>query len=190
MSRGRLVLVTQNQHKLKELTPLFKRYNIEFETTSLEKHEIRSEDVEEIARVAARVAFDTLQQPVVVDDTGFFVDELKGFPGSYAAIVLRTIGYEGILQLLGDKEERSSAFKTAVGFCDGESLVSFVGIMSGAVAYEPAGTGGFGYDPIFVPDGFSKTYAQLTLEEKISISHRTKAFEEFLKWYTSTLDKP
>ncbi|MFX1607115.1 MAG: XTP/dITP diphosphatase [Promethearchaeota archaeon] len=190
MSRDKLVLVTQNKHKLKELTPLFKKYNVDFETTSLEKHEIRSDSVEEIARVAAKAAFETLQQPVAVDDTGFFVDALNGFPGSYAALVLKSIGYEGILKLMTDKAERTSSFKTAVGFCDGERLEIFSGIMSGTVARTPAGRGGFGYDPIFVPTGFTKTYAELTLEEKVRISHRTKAFEEFLQWYTSTLDKP
>jgi XTP/dITP diphosphohydrolase len=190
MSRVRLVLVTQNKHKLKELRPLFKKYKVEFDTTSIEKYEIRSESVEKIARVAARVAFDTLQKPVVVDDTGFFVDSLKGFPGSYAAIVLKSIGYNGILQLMADKEDRTSKFVTAVGYCDKDHLESFVGAISGNVTSEPAGPRGFGYDPIFVPDGFTRTYAQLTLEEKVSVSHRTKAFEDFLKWYTSTLDKP
>ncbi|MFW9838684.1 MAG: RdgB/HAM1 family non-canonical purine NTP pyrophosphatase, partial [Candidatus Thorarchaeota archaeon] len=145
---------------------------------------------EEIARVAAKVAFETLQRPVVVDDTGFFVDSLNGFPGSYAAIVLKAIGFKGILQLMTGEEDRKSRFKTAVGYCDGEHLISFVGTMSGTVSQEPTGKGGFGYDPIFVPDGFSKTYAELTLDEKVSISHRTKAFEKFLQWYTSTLDKP
>ncbi len=190
MSKDRLVLVTQNQHKLKELRPLFKKFNVDFETTTIEKHEIRSESVEEIARVAARAAFDVLQKPVVVDDTGFFVDGLNGFPGSYAAAVLKTIGYAGILRLMTDEVERESRFVTAVGYCDGEHLETFVGTMTGTVADSPAGTEGFGYDPIFVPDGFSKTYAQLTLEEKVSISHRTKAFEEFLRWYTSVVDKP
>lgn len=190
MSRDRLVLVTQNQHKLKELTPLFKKYNIAYDTTSLEKYEIRSESIEEIARVAAKVAFETVQKPVVVDDTGFFVDSLNGFPGSYAGIVLKSIGYEGILRLMTDKEERASKFRTAVAYCDGKHLESFVGTMSGTITREPTGEGGFGYDPIFVPDGFTKTYAELTLEEKVSISHRTKAFEEFLRWYSSTLDKP
>lgn len=190
MSRDRLVFVTQNQHKLKELRPLFKKYNVEFDTTPLEKHEIRSENIEEIARVAAKIAFEVLQQPVVVDDTGFFVDALNGFPGSYAGIVLKLIGYEGILRLMTDKVERASTFKTAVGYFDGQHLESFVGTMSGSVALDPAGEGGFGYDPIFVPEGFTKTYAELTLEEKVSISHRTKAFEEFLRWFSSTLDKP
>ena len=190
MSRDNLVLVTQNQHKLKELTPLFKKYNVEFDTTSLEKHEIRSESIEEIAREAAKVAFETLQKPVVVDDTGFFVDALNGFPGSYAGIVLNFIGFDGILQLMTDKVERASVFKTAVGYFDGQHLESFVGAMSGSVARESAGVGGFGYDPIFIPDGFTKTYAELTFDEKVSISHRTKAFEEFLRWYSSALDKP
>jgi XTP/dITP diphosphohydrolase len=190
MSRDSLVLVTQNIHKLKELRPLFKRYNIAFDTSSLEKHEIRSESIEEIAREAAKAAFENLQKPVVVDDTGFFVNALNGFPGSYAGIVLKFIGFDGILRLMTDKVERASVFKTAVGYYDGQHLESFVGAMSGSVAHESAGVGGFGYDPIFIPDGFTKTYAELTFEEKVSISHRTKAFEEFLRWYSSTLDKP
>jgi XTP/dITP diphosphohydrolase len=188
MSRDNLVLVTQNKHKLKELRPLFKKYNVGFDISSIQKYEVRSESVEEIARVAAEVAFDTLQQPVVVDDTGFFVDSLNGFPGSYAAIVLKSIGYEGILKLMTDQADRTSRFKTAVGFCDGERLEVFSGIMSGTVARAPAGESGFGYDPIFVPEGFTKTYAELTLEEKVRISHRTRAFEGFLRWYTSMLD--
>jgi XTP/dITP diphosphohydrolase len=190
MSKDRLVLITQNKHKLKEITPLFRKYNVDFDTTSHEKHEIRSENIEDIARVAAKVAFETLQRPVVVDDTGFFVDSLNGFPGSYAGIVLKFIGYEGILRLMTDKVERTSVFKTAVGYFDGQHLESFLGTMSGSVARESAGVGGFGYDPIFIPDGFTKTYAELTFDEKVSISHRTKAFDEFLKWYSSTLDKP
>lgn len=190
MSRDSLVLVTQNQHKLKELKPLFQKYNVDFDTTAHEKYEIRSESIEEIAREAAKVAFETLQKPVVVDDTGFFVDALNGFPGSYAGIVLKFIGYEGILRLMTDKTDRASVFMTAVSYFDGTHIESFVGSMSGTVAHGPAGEGGFGYDPIFVPDGFTKTYAELTLEEKVSISHRTKAFEEFLRWYSSTLDKP
>lgn len=190
MSRDRLILVTQNQHKLKELSPLFKKYDVDFETTSVEKHEIQSDSIEEIARIAAKTAFDTLRRPVVVDDTGLFVDSLNGFPGPYAAIVLKSIGYEGILKLMKGKTERTSKFMTAVGYCDDRILESFVGSMSGIIAYEPAGHEGFGYDPIFVPNGFSKTYAELTLKEKVSISHRTRAFEEFLKWYTSSLGKP
>ncbi|MHA2151277.1 MAG: XTP/dITP diphosphatase [Candidatus Thorarchaeota archaeon] len=188
MSRDRLILVTQNEHKLEELTPLFKKYKVEFETTTLEKYEIRSENIEEIAQVAAKVAFEALQTPVVVDDTGFFVKSLNGFPGSYAGIVHKFIGKEGILQLMTNHEDRESEFKTAVGYYDGQTLESFVGTMSGVVVSKPAGKIGFGYDPIFIPEGFEKTYAELSFEEKISISHRTQAFEAFLRWYNSISD--
>ncbi len=116
MSKDSIVLVTQNKHKLAELTPLFEEYEMPFETTSLEKFEIRSDNVEEIAEAAAKHAYMTLGKPVVLDDTGFFVSALKNFPGSYAGFVLKAIGYEGILKLLEGVEDRSARFVSAVGF--------------------------------------------------------------------------
>ena len=190
MSRDSIVLVTQNKHKLAELTPLFEEYGIPFETTHLEKFEIRSHDVEEIAGEAARHAFMTLGKPVVLDDTGFFVSALKDFPGAYAAFALKSIGYEGILKLLEGVEDRSAKFVTAVGFCDGTYLETFVGEMMGTISEQPSGSEGFGYDPIFIPDGFTKTYAELTFDEKITISHRSKAFRKFLEWGTSIPNTP
>ncbi|MHA1137724.1 MAG: RdgB/HAM1 family non-canonical purine NTP pyrophosphatase [Candidatus Thorarchaeota archaeon] len=185
-----VVLVTQNKHKLAELTPLFNEYEMPFETTSLEKFEIRSKDVEEIAGAAARHAFMTLNRPVVLDDTGFYVSALKEFPGAYAAFALKSIGYEGILKLLEGVEDRSARFVTAVGFCDGPNLETFVGEMRGTISEQPSGSEGFGYDPIFIPEGFTKTYAELTFDEKVSISHRTKAFRAFLEWGTSIPNNP
>ncbi|MGY5865718.1 MAG: XTP/dITP diphosphatase [Candidatus Thorarchaeota archaeon] len=177
--------MTQNKHKLAELTPLFKKYGVEFDTTSHEKHEIRSESVEEIALTAARHAYDIIERPVLVDDTGFFVKALNDFPGSYPAYVLNTIGCSGILQLMVEIEDRLARFVTAVGYCDGEITKSFLGTMLGRITHKIRGEDGFGYDPIFIPSGFDKTYAELSFEEKISISHRTQAFEKFLKWFTT-----
>lgn len=190
MSKDRVVLVTQNKHKLTELRPLFDEYQIHFDTTDLEKLEIRSQDVEQIALTAARHAHETLKRPVVVDDTGFFVTSLSDFPGSYAAYVLQTIGYHGILKLLTGVQDRSARFVTAVAFCDEDILKSFVGEMLGTISQSPSGEGGFGYDPIFIPGGFSCTYAQLSLSEKVRISHRTKAFRAFLEWKTHMSDNP
>jgi len=190
MSKDSIILLTQNKHKLAELTPLFEEYGVPFETTDLEKFEIRSHDVEEIAREAAQHAYMTLGRPLVLDDTGFFVSALKDFPGSYAAFVLKSIGYEGILKLMNGVEDRSARFVTAVGFCKGIELKTFVGEMHGTISDHASGSGGFGYDPIFIPDGFSKTYAELTFEEKIGISHRSKAFRAFLEWATSIPNNP
>jgi len=190
MSRDSIVLVTQNKHKLAELTPLFEEYGLPFQTTSLEKFEIRSHDVQEIAEAAASHAFMKLGRPVVLDDTGFFVSSLKDFPGAYASFALKSIGYEGILKLLEGIEDRSARFVTAVGFCDGTHLKTFVGEMHGAISDQPSGSEGFGYDPIFIPEGFDKTYAELTFDEKVSISHRSKAFRAFLEWGTSIPNNP
>jgi XTP/dITP diphosphohydrolase len=190
MSRDRLVLVTQNQHKLAELKPLFDEYRVPFDTTGLEKLEIRSKSVEEIALKAARHAHEVLKRPVVVDDTGFFISALNDFPGSYAAYVLQTIGYQGILKLLEGVQNRDARFVTAVAFCDERTQKLFVGEMRGNTSTVSSGTGGFGYDPIFIPNGFSKTYAQLSLPEKVQISHRSRAFRAFLEWWTGRPENP
>jgi len=190
MSKDSIVLVTQNKHKLAELTPLFEEYDMPFETTTLEKFEIRSDNVEEIAEAAARHAFMTLGKPVVLDDTGFFVSALRDFPGSYAGFVLKAIGYEGILKLLDGVDDRSAKFVSAVGFFDGTHLKTFVGEMKGTISEQRSGTEGFGYDPIFIPEGFTKTYAELTFSEKVSISHRSRAFRAFLEWGTSIPNNP
>ncbi len=187
MSKVKLALMTQNEHKLRELTPLFQQYGVEFEAVALEKLEIRSDSVEEIARTAVLHAYDELERPVVLDDTGFFIEALNGFPRAYPAFVLATIGRKGILKLMRGVENRSAYFITAVGYTDdGENAMTFVGKMPGLIAQEERGTGGFGYDPIFIPEGFTDTYAQLPFSKKVEISHRTRAFTAFLQWFTST----
>ncbi|MBD3157681.1 MAG: XTP/dITP diphosphatase [Candidatus Lokiarchaeota archaeon] len=180
-----LILVTQNKHKLKELTPLFERYDVNFETSPIEKTEVRSQSVEIIAKKAAQIAYDSLNRPVVLDDTGFYIEHLDGFPGAYAAYVLDTIGTAGILKLMEDATDRTARFITGVGYCDSHQCRTFEGVMEGQIGYEEAGGGGFGYDPIFKPEGFEKTYAELAFSEKVEISHRTRAFKKFLKWYTT-----
>ncbi len=183
MSKDDLVVVTQNKHKLRELTPLFNEYGVKFDMIGLAKFEIRSDDVVSVAREAARHAYQESGRPVVVDDTGLYIDALNGFPKAYPAFVLETIGNEGILKLLKGGENRDATFVSAVGFCDGTTLRVFKGTMKGTISHEEIGNEGFGYDPIFIPDGYSMTYAQLGFEEKTAISHRTQAFRGFLEWY-------
>jgi XTP/dITP diphosphohydrolase len=181
-----VVFVTKNQNKIEELSPLFKEFDVDFIQSALEKHEIRSDEVKDIAREAAIRAYSEVGSPVVVDDTGLHISALNGFPRSYPAFVLTTIGLVGILKLMKNEENRDAFFTTAVGYCDSEGPRTFVGHMHGTISELEIGTAGFGYDPIFIPKGYSKTYAQLSFSEKIQVSHRTKAFREFLKWYTES----
>jgi XTP/dITP diphosphohydrolase len=120
------VFVTQNKHKLAELSPLFKKFGVSFETSSLEKFEVRSDDVETVALHAAENAYRELQRPAVVDDTGLFIDSLSGFPMVYPGFVLNTIGKEGILRLLEGVKDRGAKFVTAVGFSNGADNLTFV----------------------------------------------------------------
>ena len=179
-----LVLVTQNIHKLRELRPLFEEFEVPFETTRHKKFEIRSNDVSTVALEAARFAFKEIGKPVVVDDTGLYIEALSGFPMAYPAFVLETIGTEGILKLMDGVENRSAKFIIAAGYADSTQSRVFLGEMKGSISDTHAGSEGFGYDPIFIPENYSKTYAELTFSEKIGISHRTKAFRAFLEWYT------
>lgn len=181
------MLVSQNKHKLTELKPLFESFDVSFETTSVEKFEIRADSVETVAREAAITAYDALKRRVVLDDTGLFIDALNGFPGTYSAYVSKAIGNVGILRLMNDIDERAAKFVTAVGYADGNAIQTFIGVMPGNIARTPAGEEGFGYDPIFVPQGETRTYAQLRFSEKVNISHRTKAFRKFLDWYVKSL---
>jgi XTP/dITP diphosphohydrolase len=179
-----LIVLSKNKFKLRELRPLFEKHAILLEMSTIDKLEVRSDDVETVAREAARSAFTVLKKPVVVDDTGLYIESLNGFPRAYPAFVLETIGKTGVLTLMRGKTNRLAEFVTAVGFCDDDGIRTFVGRTKGMIAESERGTGGFGYDPIFIPEGFDVTYAELDLEQKIAISHRTKAFSKFLAWYT------
>ena len=177
---GRLAVVTSNPHKAEEVAAFF-RGELEVEHVNLECPEFRDADVGEIARGKALFAWERLGRPLIVDDTAFSVTALRGFPGPYAAYVLDTLGYQGILRLLEGVEEREAFFETAIAYAGGEDIRVFRGRIDGVVTRSPRGREGFGYDPIFEVRG--KTLAEIPLGEKSRISHRAKALEAFRLWW-------
>jgi XTP/dITP diphosphohydrolase len=169
-------VVTSNPHKAKEVAAFF-RGEVVVEHVNLECPEFRHSDVGEIAKEKARFAYDQLERPLIVDDTAFSVKALRGFPGPYAAYVLDTIGYRGILRLLEGVEERDASFETAIAYADGDGIRIFRGLIDGVITRSPRGREGFGYDPIFEVDG--KTMAEMRIDEKNRISHRARALSAF-----------
>ena len=149
--------------------------------------EIQSDDVVEVAKFASADAAKKYGRPLIVEDTGLFIDALGGFPGPYASFVFRSIGSEAILRLMGGKgkeEERRAAFRSAVAYCEPAGVPTvFRGSIVGAIAKRAAGRGGFGFDPIFIPAGHRHTMAQLSINEKCRISHRAEAVTKFGEWY-------
>ncbi|MCY0860238.1 MAG: XTP/dITP diphosphatase [Sulfolobaceae archaeon] len=182
---GKVGLLTSNKNKYLEISQLASTYGIEIEWLNYPKFEIQSDSLEEIARTAAMVAFAQLQRPLVVEDTGLFIEALNGFPGPYTNYVRRTIGINGILRILQNIENRNAFFKTVVSYVDSKTIQIFTGIVYGKIAYEPRGSQGFGFDPIFIPEGDTRTFAELSIEEKNKVSHRSIAFKKFLEFYVN-----
>jgi XTP/dITP diphosphohydrolase len=127
-------------------------------------------------------------RPVMIDDSGLFVDSLGGFPGVYSSYVFKTLGCEGILRLMEGVEDRSARFECCIGFMapGGEPFIA-KGVARGSIAREMSGSGGFGYDPIFVHEGHTQTYAQLDIGDKNRLSHRGRAMELFIRELPSLL---
>jgi XTP/dITP diphosphohydrolase len=123
--------------------------------------------------------------PCFADDTGLEVAALGGRPGVYSA---RYAGLDGdatrnmqkLLQELDGVADRSARFRTVIAWYDGQDLRTFEGILSGRIGTAPVGSNGFGYDPVFLPDGMDRTLAELDADAKNAISHRGQALRKFV----------
>ncbi len=186
MERPPVCLVTGNEHKVREAAMTLGRYGIRVERCPMRKLEVQSDDLVEIARTAAEsLCGRGPDAPLLVEDAGLFVRRLRGFPGPYSDFAYRTIGVEGILRLLDGVEDRAAYFMAALCACWRGELACFSGVVEGTIALEPRGTGGFGFDPIFVPDGHTATFAELGEDVKSAISHRARALAAFAEWFLS-----
>ena len=179
-----ILLVTSNENKYKEMSEIAKDYGIKLTWLNLPKPEIQADTLEEIVRYAAITLFQLIRKPLIVEDSGLFINALNGFPGPYTNYVRRKIGLEGVLKLLEGVSDRSAYFKTVLCYVDERETLLFEGIVTGRISNEIRGTRGFGFDPIFIPDGEMRTFAEMSVEEKNKYSHRSKAFKSFLEYYT------
>lgn len=116
-----------------------------------------------------------------IEDSGLFVEALNGFPGVYSAYVFKTLGYKGLLKLMEGEENRRAYFESVVGLSFKGEVKIFRGRVYGTIAEKPQGDKGFGYDPIFIPDGYNLTFAQ-SPEIKNRVSHRKRALEQMLAY--------
>ncbi|NYT05331.1 MAG: RdgB/HAM1 family non-canonical purine NTP pyrophosphatase [Methanomicrobiales archaeon] len=173
-----ITVVTSNRNKAREVAAFFQGVAT-VDHVPLECPEYRDDDVGAIAREKARFAYEHLKKPLIVDDTGFFIPALGGFPGPYAAYVLGTIGLEGVLRLMEGKEDTRAWFETAIAYADEGGIRIFRGRIEGVIV-APRGSGGFGYDPIVAVDG--RTLAEMPLAEKAGISHRGRALAALKEW--------
>jgi len=182
MSSREIYFLSSNEHKYLEIMPIAKKYGINLIYYPKHKVEIQSDDLLKIAKTAALNAYLELEKPVLVEDAGLFIEALNGFPGPYSNYVYRTIGCTGILKLMEGIQNRRAFFRSAAVLIYEPYIITAVGEVEGTISEKPRGNKGFGFDPIFIPQGSTRTFAEMSIEEKNIYSHRAKAVEKaFLK---------
>jgi XTP/dITP diphosphohydrolase len=170
------IFVTTNEHKRREVQEIL---GFELERADLDLPEIQAIDPAEVAADKARAAREVLGRPglpVLVEDSGLMVDAWNGFPGALTKWLMQSIGSEGLLRMLPPGEDRSARAVCVVALAQADgNVLTFRGEVPGTLAQRPRGTGGFGYDPVFIPEWSSMTYAEMG-EGKNEDSHRARAF--------------
>jgi XTP/dITP diphosphohydrolase len=173
---------TSNKHKLKEYRDILKEIGIGVKRVSIKLTEIQADKLEDVAKEKVKSVFEKVRKPVFVEDAGLFIEALNGFPGVYSAYVMKTIGNEGILKLLKGIKNRNAVFKAVIGFADENGKIHlFRGECKGKISRSTRGSFGFGFDPIFIPEGYTKTFAE-DMKLKNKVSHRRKAIEKFVRF--------
>ena len=172
----KLKVITSNPGKVAEFQRAFADMGIEMEHLRLPYDEIQTSELEEVVEKGMAEIRAKGVRDFIIDDSGMFVNALKGFPGVYSAYGQKTIGNAGILKLMEGVEDRSAVFKCCIGCDIGGRTIIVTGTCDGVILDAPRGDGGFGYDPIFSPDG-KRSFAEIGIEEKNRMSHRGNAIE-------------
>ncbi|MCL2862837.1 MAG: XTP/dITP diphosphatase [Methanimicrococcus sp.] len=177
----KIVFVTGNAGKFSEIQAILASFGVEAIQNKGDYPEIQADDLEPIAAYSAKAAADDLGVPVMVDDSGIFIQALNGFPGPYSRFIEDRLGNPRVLLLMKNETNRDAYFKTVIAFCEPrKEPLTFSGTVEGKIAFEERGDGGFGFDPIFDYNG--QTFGELGAEFKNTVSHRRRALDKFIEW--------
>jgi XTP/dITP diphosphohydrolase len=168
-----LTFVSTNAGKFHEVQAILLEYDVKVRWLRRELPEIQADGLQSVVKAKLAEA-ETLAPRVLVEDSGVFIPGLGGFPGVYSAYAQQTIGLEGILRLLRGRP-RGAVFRAVAGVSLGGRRWMRAGECRGRIADRIRGTRGFGYDPIFIPDGETRTFGELGIVEKNRRSHRAQA---------------
>lgn len=177
-----LIIITSNKNKVKEIEAIT---GLKLDSADLEIQEMQALDVEDVARAKALDAYSIIKKPVIVDDTGLYIEALGGLPGAFITWFLKCMGTEGIIKLMRGEKNRRAYVKTCIAYADENGARIFTGEIKGKIPEKVSGKRGFGWDAIFIPDGYGKTYSEMSADEKNLISMRKEALEEFMEFLSS-----
>ena len=173
----RAVFVTGNRNKVIEARRLC---GSEIAATEIDLPEIQSLDIFEVLRFKAAAAARVVDGPIVVEETGLELDAMNGFPGALVKWMLESVGAGGIAEAASRLGDTRATARCGLLYTDGDRELIAEGSTSGNLILPARGSHGFGWDPVFVPDGESRTYAELKPEEKDRLSHRGRAWRDLV----------
>lgn len=186
MRESKIWMATSSQHKYAEARDILADFGVQLERVQVNRIEIQSDDPADIVVYSLRQLEDD-DRPMVMEDAGLFLERYGGFPGPYSSYALEKLDNPGILKLMEGVEDRRASYQSAVAIRTGEDIEVFRGFVWGKISQSIKGTGGFGYDPIFIPDeGDGRTFGEMSEEEKNAISHRARAFRSLGAWLTGS----
>lgn len=171
-----LLFVTSNPGKVREFEAILGQ---PVEQLDIDLDEIQNLDVAEVVRHKALAAWHAVGRPVIVEDTGIAIPALGGLPGALVKWFVGTIGPAGIAAMVPAGADRTCIATTAVGVADESGVRIITGEVRGIVVPAPRGSDGFGWDPVFQPDGSDRTFAEMSRDEKNRFSMRRRALDTF-----------
>jgi len=144
--------------------------------------ELQTLNLRELITHKVKQAYSVLKTPVLVEDAQLSFTAMGGLPGPFIRWFIDELGYDGICKMLNNYNDRTAHGKICYALYDGKNMQFFEGEMHGKIAKEPRGTGGFGFDAIFINDGFSKTRAEMTEQEYAQTSYRKIALDKLVEY--------
>jgi len=188
----KIIFATKNEGKKREVNHIFGDSQVELlslnDLNGVPEIIESGKTFQQNAEIKAQLVFNAFGVPVVADDSGLAVDQLNGYPGVFSA---RYAGDDAsdednnnklLDELRNFPEPHPAKFVCSAVYYDGRKFFNAIGEVKGRIIKEPRGVNGFGYDPLFIPDGFDKTMGELPLDKKNEISHRSKAFKALKKF--------
>ncbi|HUS60294.1 MAG TPA: RdgB/HAM1 family non-canonical purine NTP pyrophosphatase [Nevskiaceae bacterium] len=171
----KIVFVTTNEGKIRETIEIL---GIRVQPKKLNIDEIQTLDPTECVKKKAQAAYSLVKMPILVEDTSLSFEAWGKLPGVFIDYFIKTLGNQGILRLLKNEDNRRAIAQTSLCYFDGKKSTVVSGKVEGKIAKQAKGNDGFGWDPIFIPKGKNKTFAEMTSKEKNSLSIRRTALEK------------
>ena len=176
MKIKKILFVTRNENKLREAREILGS-SFMVDSVDLDLFEIQAIDGQKVVESKIKEAYQKIGQPLIVEDNQLYFKAWNGLPGALIHWFLEAVGCEGICKMMQDEKDRRAEAVVVIGYHNGTETEFFKGVIDGTVSMEPMGEFKFGWDPIFIPKGSKKSFAQMSRKEKNMVSMRRMALE-------------